>query len=485
MKNERVLVVDVGTSSIRVGVYDAGGAVRHNVERELLPETPSDGIVQFDARAMADVCLELATAALASAGPVDSVGISDQRGSTVVWDRVTGEPVGPGIGWQDLRTIGACLTLRAQGVRCSPNQSATKLQWLLEQLPDRGQARDLCFGTVETWVAWTLSNGAVHVTDATNAAVTGLQVTRSPSEWDAHVLEVLGIPPEVMPTIVDSCGVVGEATALPGAPPIAALLGDQQASLVGQGCVRPGDAKITFGTGGMLDLVLGDHAPSFDQRGSAGTFPIVAWRHDGRITWGIEAVMLAAGTNVQWLRDDLGLIATSDESDAVAAGCDDTGGVVYVPALLGFGTPAWDYGARAAFFGLTRGTGRAEMVRAVLEGIAHRGADLVEAAETDSGIAIPALRVDGGMTDNNTFVQALADAAQRPVEISPMREATSRGAALMAGLAVGHHGSVADLAHTWRPRVRVEPKRALDRDRWRAATSRARNWIPELSGIDF
>ena len=485
MRNERVLVVDVGTSSIRVGVYDAGGAVLHNVERELLPETPSDGIVQFDARAMADVCVELATAALAGAGPVDSVGISDQRGSTVVWDRTTGEPVGPGIGWQDLRTIGACLTLRAQGVRCSPNQSATKLQWLLEQLPDRAGARDLCFGTVETWVAWTLSNGAVHVTDATNAAVTGLQVTRSPSEWDAHVLDVLGIPPEMMPTIVDSCGVVGQATALPGAPPIAALLGDQQASLVGQGCVRPGDAKITFGTGGMLDLVLGDRPPSFDQRGTAGTFPIVAWRHEGRITWGIEAVMLAAGTNVQWLRDDLGLIASSDESDAVAAACDDTGGVVYVPALLGFGTPAWDYGARAAFFGLTRGTGRAEMVRAVLEGIAHRGADLVEAAETDSGIAIPALRVDGGMTDNNTFVQALADAAQRPVEISPMREATSRGAALMAGLAVGHHGSVDDLAQTWRPRVRVEPKRALDRDRWRDATRRARHWIPELSGIDF
>jgi glycerol kinase len=485
MRNERVLVVDVGTSSIRVGVYDAGGAVLHNVERELLPETPSDGIVQFDARAMADVCVELATAALASAGPVDSVGISDQRGSTVVWDRMTGEPVGPGIGWQDLRTIGACLTLRAQGVRCSPNQSATKLQWLLDQLPDRARARDLCFGTVETWVAWTLSNGAVHVTDATNAAVTGIQVTRSPSEWDAHVLDVLGIPPEMMPTIVDSCGVVGQATALPGAPPIAALLGDQQASLVGQGCVRPGDAKITFGTGGMLDLVLGDQPPPFDQRGTAGTFPIVAWRHDGRITWGIEAVMLAAGTNVQWLRDDLGLIASSDESDAVAAACDDTGGVVYVPALLGFGTPAWDYGARAAFFGLTRGSGRAEMVRAVLEGIAHRGADLVEAAETDSGIAIPALRVDGGMTDNNTFVQALADAAQRPVEISPMREATSRGAALMAGLAVGHHGSVDDLAHTWRPRVRVEPKRVLDRDRWRDATSRARHWIPELSGIDF
>jgi glycerol kinase len=359
------------------------------------------------------------------------------------------------------------------------------VKWILEQLEDRGRARDLCFGTVDTWVAWTLSQGAVHVTDATNAAITGLQVARNPAEWDPEILTVLGIPPEMLPSIVDSSGVVGAATALRGAPPIAALLGDQQASLVGQGCVHPGDAKITFGTGGMLDLVLGDEPPAFDQRGPAGTFPIVAWRHEGRITWGIEAVMLAAGTNIQWLRDDLGLISTSDESHALAARVDDTGGVVYVPALLGLGTPAWDYGARGAFFGLTRGTGRAEIVRAVLEGVAQRGADLVDAAEADSGVAIPALRVDGGMTDNDTFVQALANAAQRPVEISPMREATSRGAALMAGLAVGHHGSVEDLAHTWKPRVRVEPAGRLDRDRWHEAVSRARHWIPELSGIDF
>jgi glycerol kinase len=485
MSSGRVLVVDVGTSSVRVGVFDATGAVLHNVERELLPDTPSDGIVQFDARAMAETCVELAVTEIGHAGPVDAVGISNQRGSTVVWDRGTGEPVGPGIGWQDLRTIGACLSLRAQGVRTGPNQSATKLQWLLEQLDDRGRTRDLCFGTVDTWVAWTLSRGAVHVTDATNAAITGLQIARNPAEWDANTLSVLGIPPAMLPTIVDSSGELGEATALPGAPLISALLGDQQASLIGQGCVHPGDAKITFGTGGMLDLVLGEEPPAFDQRGPAGTFPIVAWRHEGRITWGIEAVMLAAGTNVQWLRDDLGLISTSDESHDLASSCDDTGGVVYVPALLGLGTPAWDYGARGTFFGLTRGTGRAEIVRAVLEGIAQRGADLVDAAEVDSGIAIPALRVDGGMTDNETFVQALADAAQRPVEISPMREATSRGAALMAGLAVGHHSSVDDLAQTWKPRVRVEPAGVLDRDRWREALARARNWIPELSGIDF
>jgi glycerol kinase len=485
MNTDRVLVVDVGTSSVRVGIFDAAGEMRNGVERELLPDSPSDGIVQFDARAMASTCLELAVAAIEQGGPVDAVGISDQRGSTVVWDRATGEPIGPGIGWQDLRTIGACLMLQAQGVRVGPNQSATKVQWLLDQLEDRGRAAELCFGTVDTWVAWTLSGGTVHATDATNAAVTGMQIAGNPVRWDPAILAVLGVPAEMLPAVVDSSGIVGEARALPGAPPIAALVGDQQASLIGQGCVRPGDAKITFGTGGMLDLVLGEHPPAFEHRGAAGTFPIVAWRHDGRITWGIEAVMLAAGTNVQWLRDDLGLIASSDASHEIAQQCDDTGGVVYVPALLGLGTPAWDFGARAAFFGLTRGTSRAQLVRAVLEGIAQRGADLVDAAVADSGIAIPALRVDGGMTDNETFVQALADAAQRPVEISPMREATSRGAALLAGLAVGHHGSVDDLAHTWQPRVRVEPQRVLDRDRWREAIERARHWIPELSGIDF
>jgi glycerol kinase len=481
----RTLVVDVGTSSIRASVLDHKGRAVHGVEQELLPDSPADGLVEFDAAEMARTALALATRVLDGAGPVDAVGVSNQRGSTIVWDRASGAPVGPGLGWQDLRTVGACLALRADGVRVAPNQSATKLAWLLDQLPDRGRGRDLCFGTVDTWIAWTLSAGRVHVTDATNAAVTGLQVARTPSEWDATTLAVLDIDTAMLPAIVDSCGIVGEAVALPGAPPIAALVGDQQASLIGQGCVHPGDAKITFGTGGMLDLVLGDAPPPFDSRGRAGTFPIVAWREHGAITWGVEAIMLAAGTNVQWLRDELGLVASSDESHAVASQCRDSGGVVFVPAPLGLGTPAWDYGARGALFGLTRGTSRPQIVRAVLEGIAQRGADLVAAAETDTRTPIPVLRVDGGMTDNPTFVHALADAAQKPVEISPVREATATGAGLLAGLALGHHGSVGDLASTWSPRARVEPGRRLDRGQWERAVDRSKAWIPELSGIDF
>lgn len=482
--SQRVLVVDVGTSSVRAAVVRADGSFANSHDRELLPDSPADGMVQFDATLLADTCLDLARAALDADGPVDAVGVSNQRGSTVVWDRATGAPVGPGLGWQDLRTIGACLALRAQGVRVGPNQSATKVQWLLDQLDDRGRATGLCFGTVDTWVAWTLSGGSVHATDATNAAITGMQ-TSDASAWDPRVLDQLGVPIEMMPAIVDTAGMIGEARALPGEPPIAALAGDQQASLVGQGCVRRGDAKITFGTGGMLDLVLDQQPPQHAARNEHGTFPIVAWRHAGHTTWGVEAVMLAAGTNVQWLRDDLGLITSSDESHALAASCADSGGVVFVPAPLGLGTPEWDYGARGALFGLTRGTGRAEIVRAVLEGIAHRGADLVEAAEADSGTQIPRVRIDGGMTDNPTFVQALANATQRPVEISRVREATALGAALLAGVAAGHHASVEALATTWTPRSTVEPSGELDRDRWRDAVERSRRWIPELSGIDF
>ncbi len=479
-----VLVIDVGTSSVRAAVVRDDATFAADIAQELLPDSPADGLVQFDARVMADASLEVARAALDAAGPVDAVGISNQRASTIVWDRATGEPVGPGLGWQDLRTIGACLTLRGEGLRLAPNASATKVQWLLDTF-DADRNRDLCFGTVDTWIAWTLSEGALHVTDATNAAVTGLQHAGSPTAWNTRTLEVLNVPETMLPRIVDTDAIVGPASALPGAPPIACLLGDQQASLIGQRCVHPGDAKITFGTGGMLDVVLGPEPPPFDDRGPAGTFPIVTWRRGGRVTWGIEAVMLAAGTNVQWLRDDLGLIASAAESDALAASCADSGGVVYVPAPLGLGTPAWDYGARGALFGLTRGTGRAHIVRAVLEGIAQRGADLVDAAEADAGLEIATLRVDGGMTDNATFVQALADAAQRPVEVSPVREATTMGAALMAGLAIGHHDDLDDLAGAWIPRVRVEPSRVLDRDQWREAISRSRRWISDLSSIDF
>lgn len=479
----KVLVLDIGTSSVRASVLNDDVSVAFEVARELLPDSPADGLVEFDAAALAKCTRALAEEALAAAGPVDGIGICNQRASTVVWDQATGEPVGPALGWQDLRTIGQCLALRERGLKLAPNQSATKLQWLVDQY-DAPRSRDLCFGTVDTWIAWTLSGGGVYVTDPGNAGVTGL-AARNATAWDDSIVATLGLEKVAFPSIADSAGVYGPATVLPGAPPIVAIVGDQQASLAGQACVHAGDAKITFGTGGMLDVNLGDRAPEFERRSPSGTFPIVAWRVDGRTTWGAEAVMLAAGTNVQWLRDDLGLVASAEETHTVAASCADSGGVWFVPAPLGLGTPQWDYGARSAFFGLTRGSGRAEIVRAVLEGIAHRGADLVEATEQDTGASIEVLRIDGGMSDNPTFVQALADATGRPVEVSPARDATTRGAGLVALVGLGGFDAIDALADTWKPRVRVEPQRALDRDRWREACARAGHWIPELSSIDF
>jgi glycerol kinase len=342
---------------------------------------------------------------------------------------------------------------------------------------------------VDTWVAWTLSGGALHVTDATNAGITGL-LAADGADWDDAMLDALRIPRSVLPAIVDSSGAAGEAAALPGEPVICGIAGDQQASLVGQGCTRPGLAKATFGTGGMLDLCVGALRPGFARRGGAGTFPIVAWQRAGHKTWGVEAVMLSAGTCVEWLRDDLGILSTAAESAEVAAQSESTGDVWFVPALFGMGTPIWDFGARGALVGLTRGSGRAELVRAVLEGVAHRGADLVEAAESDSGYAIASLRVDGGMSDNEVFVTALADAIGRPVEISPVLEATTLGAGLLAGLAVSAYGSEDELADTFRPRRVVEPRlgeaaRAQARERWLSARAKAEATIPELSGISF
>ena len=479
-----ILVIDVGTSGVRAAMVSTTGRVEHARHREVLPETPMPSFVQFDASAMARAVLEVAHEAVDAAGvEPTAVGIANQRASTIVWDRATGEPVGPGVGWQDLRTVGMCLELQGKGLRVAPNASATKLGFLLD-MADPGRSLDLCFGTVDTWVAWTISGGTVHATDATNAGVTGLR-TGDGTDWHDPILEALRVPRAVLPEVHDSAAVVGHASALPGSPPIAGIAGDQQASLVGQGCVRAGLAKVTFGTGGMLDLCVGEQRPSFETRGGGGCFPIVAWQRDGRIVWGIEAVMLSAGSAVEWLRDDLGLLTSADESEAVAATVATTGDVWFVPALLGLGTPTWDFGARGTLVGLTRGTGRAEVVRSVLEGIAHRGADLVEAAEADGGLAIGSLRIDGGMSANRVFVQALADATQRPVEVSPELEATTLGAAYLAGLATGVFADEEDIASRWSPKAIVEPQSTPDRDRWRAARERAAKWVPELSALDF
>jgi glycerol kinase len=478
-----LLVVDIGTSGVRSAIVRPDATIAVEFRQEVLPDTPAPGLVEFDATRMATAVLDTARAALAEAGPVEGIGIATQRASTIVWDRSTGEPVAPALGWQDLRTLGDCLVLQAEGLRFAPNQSATKIKHLLDNAdPDR--RRNLCVGTVDSWIIWTLTEGAVNVTDASNAAVTGL-LSIETLDWDDALLAKLNISRSAMPIIVDSSGPIAPATALNGAPMICGVAGDQQASLIGQGCVHPGPAKITFGTGGMLDLVVGPDRPTSAVRSASGTFPIVAWKRGSETVWGLEAIMLSAGTNVEWLRDDLGIIDSVAASHDIAQQCTDTEGVVYVPALLGLGTPNWDYGARGTLLGITRGTARPHIVRAVLEGVAQRGADLVDAAEATTGLPIPSLRIDGGMSANPTFTQALADATQRTVEISPVLEATTLGAAFLAGLSVGTWGGLDDIAATWRPLRTVEPTGAAHRERWASAIERASGWHADLSTFDF
>ncbi len=486
-----ILVIDVGTTGLRAAVVDERLAVRSFEYRACPPSTPAPGLAEFDGTAMASGILDAAHAAIAGVdGGIDAVGITNQRASVLLWDRATGEPLAPGLGWQDLRTIGECIMARAEhGWALAPNQSATKASWLLANTAGL-EGRDLCLGTVDSWVAWTLSQGALHVSDQTNSSATtnGLRLVDG-SGWNTDICDALGIATSTLPEVVDSVGVVGHATALPGSPPIAAMLGDQQASMVGQGCTLPGRAKITFGSGGMLDLCTDAPTPDAARRHEAGTYPLPLWSIGGRLTWGVEGIMLSAGTNVEWLCDDLGLIDDPADSHDVASGCADSGGVVYVPALMGLGTPRWDYGARGTLLGMTRGTERQHVVRAVLEGIAHRGADLLDAATTDTGIEVPVVRIDGGMSGNPTFVQALADASNRPVEVSPMAESTTLGAAFMAGLGVGVWGDLHDLDELWRPAEVIEPTAGADhgerRSRWHDAVERAAGWHADLSALDF
>jgi glycerol kinase len=477
-------VIDVGTSGIRAAIVRPDATVDHASRRPLPPVVPMPGLVEFDPAAMATAAMQVAGEALAGGGPVEAVGITNQRGSAVAWDGRTGQAIGPGLGWQDLRTAGTCLELQADGLRFSPAESATKFSWLLEQMtPDERQHVKL--GTVDSWLAWNVTSGALHITDPSNAGITGLYEPDS-GGWNPAVLERLGIPPACLPSIVDSSGELSDRTALPGAPPLCALAGDQQASLIGQGCTRAGLAKATFGTGAMLDVCTGESRPSFTTRGQGGCFPIIAWQRRGARTFGVEGLMLTAGTAVDWLVEDLQLITSPAESETVASACQDTAGVVAVPALLGFATPQWDYGARGALFGLTRGSGRAEVVRAVLEGVAHSGADLLEAAEHDAGLTIGQLRIDGGMSANAVFVQSLADACGRPVEVSPQLEATTLGAGFLAGLATGIWADLDEVAATWAPRAVIEPSgRPAERERWRRATERAAMWYPELSAVQF
>jgi glycerol kinase len=480
----RALAIDVGSSSIRTALVDTSGQVSFEHRRRLQVATPSPGFVELNAHEIADGALELAQRTLAEGGPCEGVAVTNQRATTIVFDPQTGQAVGPAISWQDLRTVIDCLVFQGEGLRLAPNQSATKIRWLLQQATR--PARELRFATIETWIAWHLSRGETYVTDRTNASVNGL-INETLDGWDERTLRVLELDDLALPTLVDTTGPFGAATALPGAPPLVALIGDQPASLFGQSCVRRG-AKITFGTGAMLDMVHPDSVPTSLRRFPSGCYPTALRSTEGVVTWGIEGIVFSAGSCVEWLVD-LGLIDAPNQSDDIARSVSSSEGVSFVPAFSGLGTPQWDFGARAGFFGLTRGSSRAHLVRAVLEGVAHRGADLLDAAEREIGATLTELRVDGGMSANNFFVQRLADVSGHVVSVSSEREATARGAGLLALVGVGYL-SLDDVERLWRPAFVATPRlsddeRARERAQWVINLARAEKTLPDLSSVSF
>jgi glycerol kinase len=479
------LAIDVGTTSVRTALVDTSGKVSHIHQQQLSVSTPQPGEVELDALEIGQIVLTLARRTLRDGGRCDVVGITNQRATTIVFDPVSGQPVGPALGWQDLRTVIDCLMLQAEGLRLMPNQSATKAKWLVNH--SGRDAKELRFATVETWITWLLSEGALHITDRSNAGVNGL-VKLDLTTWDERVLTLLGLDVVMMPGIVDSMGEHGFATALEGAPPITALVGDQPASLFGLSCVSQG-AKITFGTGAMLDMVRGGPGPVSMTVFDSGCFPTVLRSREGEVIWGVEAIVFSAGACIEWLRDDLGLIEDAAQSETLARSVDSCDGVSFVPALSGLGTPQWDFGARGGFFGITRGSSRAHLVRAVLEGIAQRGADLVDAAERETGSELGELRVDGGMTANRFFVQCLANCTGLTVTISSEREATTRGAGLMA-LVSGGFLNLNDVERLWSPAEVFTPQinheqRLDSRARWAELVHRIEKTIPDLSAVTF
>jgi glycerol kinase len=479
----RALTIDVGTSSIRTSIVDERGSVTNSHRRRLSLATPNPGEVELDAVEIARLALELGTRTLNEAGGADVVAITNQRATTIVFDPVSGAPVGPAHGWQDLRTVIDCLVLQGEGLRLAPNQSATKARWLVRH--SGRSSHELRFATIETWVAWNLSEGAVHATDRSNAGVTGL-VSLGVESWDQRALDLLELDAAMMPVIVDTMTSVGRATALPGAPIIAALVGDQSASLFGQSCVTRG-AKITLGTGAMLDMVRGTTGPDRMTRFKSGCFPIVVRSNDHEITWGVEGIILSAGACIEWLRDDLGVIESVEETAALAESVSSSEGVSFVPALAGLGTPHWDFGARGGFFGITRGSTKAHLVRAVLDGIAQRCADLMDAAREETGQTLEEIRVDGGMSANDFLVQRIADFTGLRVAVSSEREATTRGAGLMALVARGAL-TTEDVEGLWSPSRVLTPSltdRARSRDEWADVVTRVRGTIPELSAVEF
>jgi glycerol kinase len=493
-----VLALDQGTTSSRALLFDAEGRVAGLGQRETTQHYPQPGWVEQDPEEIFQTQLGVAREALARAGAaaadVAAIGITNQRETTLVWERATGRPVYPAIVWQDRRTADQCDRLRQQGVEplfthrtgllLDPYFSGTKVRWILDNVPGvrkRAEAGELAFGTVDSWLIWNLTGGAAHVTDASNASRTLLYNIHT-GDWDDKLLQLMRVPRALLPDVVPTTGVVAEsAPAFFGAAiPIGGIAGDQQAALFGQRCVAPGMVKNTYGTGCFMLMHTGERAVESKNR----LLTTVAWLDGPRREFALEGSVFVAGAAVQWLRDGLGIIRTAQEVEALALSVPDNGGVYLVPAFTGLGAPHWDPYARGVIAGLTRGSTAAHIARATLESIAYQTADILAAMQADSGIELKELRVDGGATGNDLLMQFQADILGVPVVRPRMAESTALGAAALAGLATGFWPSASALDAQWRAERVFEPDmdaavRARLREGWEHALARAKEWEGE------
>ena len=488
-----ILALDQGTTSSRSIIFDETGRIKAMAQTEFPQIFPKPGWVEHDPEAIWKTQLATAKASLRkaklTAKQIAAIGITNQRETTLLWDRETGRPIHHAIVWQDRRTARDCDRLKAAGHAQAIRRktglvidayfSATKIAWLLKHVKGaRALARQgrLAFGTIDTWLIWKLTGGTVHVTDASNASRTMLYNLRT-GDWDAELLKLFKVPRSVLPEVRGSSEVLSETNLLGGRIPIAGIAGDQQAALFGQCCTRPGMVKNTYGTGCFMLMQTGPK-PIVSKNNLLST---VAWRIGSRTEFALEGSIFIAGAVTQWLRDGLGFFKNAAEIEKLAASVKDNGDVYLVPAFAGLGAPHWDQHARGVLCGLTRGATKAHIARAALEGIAYQVRDVLAAMEADAGLRLKELRVDGGASANNLLMQFQSDLLNVPVVRPRVAETTALGAAYLAGLAVGYWQSKTDIAQQWRQDRRFSPKMKPTTRRtlvagWDKALNRAKDW---------
>ena len=495
-----ILAIDQGTTSSRAILFDHSGRIIQMAQKEFRQYYPQPGWVEHDAEEIWSSQYGVLAEALARGGittkDIAAIGITNQRETTIVWERVTGKPICPAIVWQDRRTAGYCDQLKAEGhsdlirertgLVIDAYFSGTKLKWILDNIPgarSKANKGQLAFGTVDSWLVWKLTGGKLHITDSTNASRTLLLNIHS-GQWDPDLLKLFDIPASLLPEVRPSSSIYGHTGSImaPGSVgiPIGGIAGDQQAALFGQLCTQPGMVKNTYGTGCFMLMHTGEKAVISKNH----LLTTIAWQLNNKIEYALEGSIFIAGAVVQWLRDGLHLIRSSGEVEKLARQVEDTGGVYMIPAFAGLGAPHWNQYARGSLFGLTRGSSQAHIARAALESIAYQTYDVLKAMEADSGLPIKELRVDGGATANDLLMQFQSDILQTQVIRPTVTETTALGAAYLAGLAVGYWGSVEDIQKQWQVDKKFTP--AMENTRaqhllkgWQRAVKAAIAWAAE------